>query len=170
MDETPQQRTGTEAPLAEHLAELEHILTRMEGVVRSVRTEAIVAFSGPSAVPASVAIQQTVTDESLAARARRTLSRRRWRDRCLAAPELLGEPTWDILLELFIKHVEDDQISVSSAAYASYVPLTTALRYITQLEARGWVVKAECTHDKRRSYLQLTPHGLSLMRNALAER
>ncbi len=170
MDETPDQRVDTEAPLAEHLAELEHILTRMEGVVRTVRTEAIIAFSGPSAVPAKAVLQQPITDERLAARARRTLARRRWRDRCLGAPELLGEPTWDILLELFIKHVEDNQISVSSAAYASYVPLTTALRYIAQLEAKGWVAKAECPHDRRRSYLQLTPHGLSLMRNALAER
>jgi hypothetical protein len=42
----------------------------------------------------------------------------------------LGEPVWDLLLDLFVSHVRCRQISITSACIATNAPPTTALRYI----------------------------------------
>jgi predicted transcriptional regulator len=169
MDNSSGQDANPAAQFSHHLSALRDIVDQIERVALAVARRDGLNSGEHSAESAEPVLRRQTTDHELAIRARQTLARRRWRDRCFGAPEMLGEPTWDMLLDLFIKQIEASDVSVSSAAYASYVPLTTALRYIVQLEARGWVVKVECTNDKRRNYLQLTPQGLSLMRTALSD-
>ncbi|RYF02437.1 MAG: MarR family transcriptional regulator, partial [Oxalobacteraceae bacterium] len=95
---------------------------------------------------------------------------RRRRDLELGEPrELFGEPSWDILLDLFIARGRARPVSVSSACIASSTPQSTALRYVGVLEKVGLVQRAKDPRDARRQYLELTDIGLSKMTAYLAE-
>lgn len=74
-----------------------------------------------------------------------------------------GEAAWNILLDLAAAYIEGKRISVTSACIASGVPTTTALRWISVLEADG-IVEKECDYsDKRRTFLRVSEKGLNLM-------
>lgn len=70
--------------------------------------------------------------------------------------ELFGEPAWDMLLDLFIAHHEGKRISVSSACIASGGSATTALRWLSRLEALGLIVRVGDSADRRRIFIELT--------------
>lgn len=78
--------------------------------------------------------------------------------------DLLGEPAWDILLDLYVAQVERREINVTSASLASQVPSTTGLRWIVILESRGYIERCSSGHDARVTYLRLTDQGMSQMR------
>ena len=44
--------------------------------------------------------------------------------------DLLGEPAWDILLDLFIARIGETGVSTTSACIASRVPTTTVARQL----------------------------------------
>lgn len=69
---------------------------------------------------------------------------------------LLGEPAWDMLLDLFHCREAGRTVSVSSLCIASCVPGTTALRYIAWLEEEDLIVRFKDQHDGRRMFLELT--------------
>lgn len=71
--------------------------------------------------------------------------------------DLLHEPAWDILLDLFIAADAGRLISISSACIASAVPASTALRTISALEARGLILVDPDPADGRRKFLRLSP-------------
>ena len=74
--------------------------------------------------------------------------------------DLLGEPAWDILLDLFIQGVRNKRISVSSACKASACPDTTALRWLASLEAKT-LVERECSDlDRRVQFVRLSEAGM----------
>jgi hypothetical protein len=79
--------------------------------------------------------------------------------------DLFGEPAWDLMLDLFIQHVERQKTSSTSAAIAARVPPTTALRYLTILVRKGLVVRHTSDHDLRLQYVELSENGY---RNMLA--
>ena len=80
---------------------------------------------------------------------------------------LVGEPTWDILLDLFIAHEGGQAISISSACLASCGSPTTGLRHINALCDRGLTARSADPSDRRRVFLGLTPAGLALMKACL---
>jgi len=77
--------------------------------------------------------------------------------------DIFGEPSWDILLDLFGSECRGRQISVTSACIASAVPSTTALRWISILVDAGFVARRCDPGDRRRAYVELTPMGRALM-------
>ena len=81
---------------------------------------------------------------------------RRSRDNIFQEPEMFGEPAWDILLDLYISEREDRSVSITSACFAACVPPTTALRWISVLEAKGYVERTPDCLDARRHYVSLT--------------
>ena len=83
--------------------------------------------------------------------------------------ELLGEPGWDLLLDLFIQHSRGHLISTTSACIASGVPPTTALRWISVLEARGLVARTKAHGDHRVNNIALTGLGADMVREYLAD-
>lgn len=87
--------------------------------------------------------------------ARRAYADRRRRDHLFDA-DLFGEPAWDLLLDLFVATREGRPVSVTSACIAANVPTTTALRWISALEAKGLVVRENDPRDARRALLRLT--------------
>ena len=97
----------------------------------------------------------------------RNLYRERASRREVIDAGLLGEPAWDILLDLFASEMEGRAISVSSACIASGVPATTALRYLGKLESRGLAARVAAEGDRRRWNICLTPDGRAGMQAAL---
>lgn len=98
--------------------------------------------------------------------ARETYAMRRRRHKALPA-DLFGEPTWDILLDLYIAAREDRRVPTTSACIGAHVPPTTALRWLRILEARGLVEREDDGRDGRRTFVRLTWRGMDAMDQTL---
>lgn len=76
-------------------------------------------------------------------------------------PRLLGlqfdDPSWNILLELFIAQEEHDTVWIGNVCLASGAPPTTALRYLRMLEQKGAVLRQPDKSDARRTVVRLAP-------------
>lgn len=107
-------------------------------------------------------------DRVLANVARLALKLRAGRARWLPAA-ILGEPAWDMLLDLFVSHVDGFPVPTTSLSVAAGVPPTTGLRWIAQLEAAGIVTRAQSPEDRRVNEVRLTDEGLGIMRACLGE-
>jgi DNA-binding MarR family transcriptional regulator len=94
--------------------------------------------------------------------ARLIYNKRRKRSRWFAEVDF-GEPAWDILLDLYASEAEGKTVNVSSACIAAAVPPTTALRWLTSLEAEGWVQRTPNPDDRRTSTLRLTKKASEAM-------
>lgn len=98
----------------------------------------------------------------------RLYKERRARDAHLpVAKGFLGEPVWDMLLDLFIAGEEGRLVSVSSASIGACTPSTTGLRRIAQLIAKGLVRRTSDPFDGRRGMLGLTEDARAAMRGYL---
>ncbi|WP_164157092.1 MarR family winged helix-turn-helix transcriptional regulator [Sandarakinorhabdus rubra] len=75
----------------------------------------------------------------------------------------LGEPAWDILLDLAVAHYWRRETSVTSLCIAADVPSTTALRWINSMTREGLIVRRPCVRDGRRSFLAIAPAGYQAM-------
>jgi DNA-binding transcriptional ArsR family regulator len=115
-------------------------------------------------------LPQAAVDADSAARRQRlalTLARecyagRRRRARYLSG-DLFGEPTWDILLDLYVAAREGRRVPTTSACIGAHVPPTTALRWLRILETRGLVEREEDGRDGRRTFVKLTGRGEAVM-------
>ena len=92
---------------------------------------------------------------SLSAFARR---HREMRDKAKAILPLasIGDPSLDILLDVFIAGEERWNLSVSAASIVGGTPATTGLRHITALERAGMIERSVDPFDKRRDHLHLS--------------
>lgn len=95
--------------------------------------------------------------------AREAYSTRRRRSSIFQNSELFGEPAWDILLDLYIAHVENKPVSVSSACIGSAAPPTTGLRWLGVLADHELVLREHDPEDQRRVLVRLTERGLNAM-------
>jgi DNA-binding MarR family transcriptional regulator len=98
--------------------------------------------------------QQPVTTYSQFARL--LLRERRDRDLVLLA-DMLGDPAWDMVLDLFAAGEDGKRIPVSSVCLAAGVPPSTALRWLTILVEKQLIARADDMRDKRRVNVSLTP-------------
>lgn len=87
--------------------------------------------------------------------ARALYDARRRRDRFMD-PAFLGEPSWDILLDLYASKGEGRLVSVGSACIAADAASTTALRHLHLLCDRGAVTRRPSPSDSRRVYVALS--------------
>ncbi len=110
-----------------------------------------------------------VTEERrLAELAHKIYAMRRRRNRWVHA-ELLGEPAWDIMLDLYKHTVARRVITVTSACVAAAVPPTTALRWISSLVEEGLVERIPLESDRRTVELRLTAKGFAAMKACLVD-
>lgn len=93
--------------------------------------------------------------DTLFALAHELLCERQARSRHLTQLDL-GEPEWDMALDLYISALGGKSISVSSACLASGVPATTALRHLANMGTNGLVERVKAEHDGRLIYVRLT--------------
>jgi hypothetical protein len=74
-------------------------------------------------------------------------------------PPILGEPAWNMLLDLFVQHNAGTGVSVTSATIASGAPQATALRYVALMQREGLIERCSSKIDRRVCYLRLTQEG-----------
>lgn len=94
--------------------------------------------------------------------ARTIYDRRRMRSRILPRA-LLGEPAWDMLLDLAAARGEGKQVSVTSLCIASGVPPTTALRWIGLLTEADLLCRSQDGGDRRRVFIGLTDKAVTAL-------
>lgn len=75
------------------------------------------------------------------------------------SPELSSDPCLDLLLHLSDVEREGKTLSISAACTASGVPMTTALRRISDLLGRGLIERHGSESNRRSSFLTLTNGG-----------
>lgn len=83
--------------------------------------------------------------------------------------DIFGEPSWDMLLDLYAASADGRDIGVNSLCLASNVPVTTALRWVGILEDRGLVERHRAAHDARLHYVRLSKAAFRDMRKYLIE-
>lgn len=103
---------------------------------------------------------------NLALRAKTILKFRRDRAKSIPA-DVMGEPGWDILLELFCQFAGGAAASTKSLALISGVPQTTALRCLERLEVDGLIERHPSTTDRRVTLYELTKEGVIAVGTAL---
>lgn len=77
--------------------------------------------------------------------------------------KLLGEPAWDLLLDLYVAACRGHAVSVSNACLAADAPASTALRWLQHLQVEGLVERLPDKTDARRHYVRLTEAGVARM-------
>lgn len=80
-----------------------------------------------------------------------------------------GEPVWDVILDLFVAEREGRSVSITSACVAASVPLTTALRWVQQLEEMKAVLREPDPTDRRRAYIRLSRSTAAAMEGYIRE-
>lgn len=82
-------------------------------------------------------------------------------------PAVLAGPSWEILLDIAEATLRGESVPASSAAAATHIPLSTALRHVNNLVDAGLVRRWIDPTDKRRSLLELEPHAVAAMQRYL---
>jgi DNA-binding MarR family transcriptional regulator len=106
--------------------------------------------------------------QQLASMARLLLKIRRKRETQIPGI-LFGEPSWDILLDLYVRQAEGRSVGISSLCVAAAVPTTTALRWIKAMVTSGQLVRQSDPTDRRRTYVRLSHPVQSMLENCLAD-
>jgi hypothetical protein len=86
------------------------------------------------------------------------LGQRRERDKYFT-PCIFGEPAWDMLLYLYSAWIDKRRVNISKLTEAAHVPGTTALRWISILESKGYVARMGDPADRRSVHVALTEKG-----------
>jgi len=131
------------------------------GRSRASRSAAAPISEGLAGVQLPVA-SSSPEKEALISTARKIVAMRGRRDRHFRG-ELFAEPAWDMMLDLFIAHLEGRRIYVTSLCIASNVPNTTALRYIQDMVRHGEIVSCSDAKDGRRRWLSLSESAVVAM-------
>jgi DNA-binding MarR family transcriptional regulator len=108
-----------------------------------------------------------LSDDKLAAIATSFYRSRQLRS-ALFQSELLGEPAWDMLLDLFIHKVQGRRVPTTSLCLAANTPVATGLRWIAALEREKLVHRSTSAADGRSKLIEMTPNGFQLMRRFIA--
>jgi len=76
---------------------------------------------------------------------------------------LQADPVWDILLDLYAAHLDDKDVSVSSACMAAAVPPTTALRWLKLMARHRLIERVADLRDGRRVFVRLTGDAIDIV-------
>ena len=79
------------------------------------------------------------------------------------APEMFGEPAWDLLLALYIAAGDQYRLKVTAACVESNVPESTALRWLSSLAEGGLIRYDSNPTDARSRYVALSGAGIAMM-------
>lgn len=79
----------------------------------------------------------------------------------------LGEPSWDMLLTLYVAGARGQDVLVSELYSASRAPTSTALRHLKRLRDKNYVELEMHGSDARKRLVRLSPTGLARMERLL---
>jgi len=82
--------------------------------------------------------------------------------------EIFHEPSWDMLLMLYIARVDDRVLYVKTLVLAADAPITTSQRWIDHLAKLKLVVRTEDPADRRRIHVMLSDAGCAAMEKYLS--
>ncbi len=115
---------------------------------------------------AAAAPRQTslVSRVELAAKsAHRAIKERQCRIRLIGHQDIHGDPAWDILLNLFVRQVEERFLTPEAVAANCFAPESTASRWLKVLEHKGLVRRIPDRADRKRQVVGLTSAGFEEM-------
>jgi DNA repair protein RadC len=101
--------------------------------------------------------------------ARTTMRRRILRRQLLGAPDLFGEPAWDMMLDLFIHQSVGELVPMSSLGVVADMPHSSALKLIQRLCNAGLLVRVPDARDGRRNFVKIDPDVAHRLRAYFAE-
>ena len=88
--------------------------------------------------------------------AKALLTGRRRRAACFTGVRFC-DPSWDMILELYVATREHRNLAISQLCSLSGGSTTTALRHIEHLEALGYISRDEDPDDRRRANVTMLP-------------
>ncbi len=83
--------------------------------------------------------------------------RRLLRQQLIGAPELFGDPAWEMLVDLFIHDCRGKELSITSLCVAVHIPMSTGLRLVQKLCDAGILRRIPDHIDGRRTIIKLEP-------------
>ena len=110
--------------------------------------------------------RRSPTRRELCRLAARIYDARRERERIFDS-QFFGEPAWDMLLALYCLPARGEIMTVTSLAFASGVPQTTAYRWQTALQVQGLIERGPSEVDLRKQFMRLTTEGRTLLESYL---
>lgn len=149
------------------LRKLQDIAQQIDAFAHQWAQEVYLLQDASKQVPVPNGLPNDLSDSELAQIASMIYKGRRYRERHLSA-EILGEPAWDILLDLFIAKLRRRDVRMTSAMQAGAVPATTGSRWVHVLERQGMVERFADGSDRRAVNVRLTEAGFAAMRACLA--
>lgn len=69
------------------------------------------------------------------------------------------EASWEILLDLYVSEMRGERTSLTAVGGSAGVPMSSALRRIHELEAKGMILRTADEKDRRRAAIHLTDRG-----------
>ncbi|HKU93993.1 MAG TPA: DNA-binding response regulator [Vineibacter sp.] len=114
-------------------------------------------IAAPRRAPTQPTAQSTPLDRP--GRIRAMLRERKMRTRVFDTSTLI-DPSWDMLLDLMLAHIENRQTYLFSLCAASGLPVTNTKRRLEQLVAAGLVRREDDPTDRRRVLVSLTDSGI----------
>lgn len=106
----------------------------------------------------------TSREAALLKEAKRRIFERQRRDSAFANNRLFYAPDWDIMLGLFVAHLEGDELTIADACSLSIsVKTQTALRFLRALEQEGLVENFGPNEEATNAAVHLTPKAFELM-------
>ncbi|WP_288987381.1 JAB domain-containing protein [uncultured Sphingopyxis sp.] len=91
------------------------------------------------------------------ANAKAAMRRRLLRQQLIGAPELFGDPAWEMLIDLFVHECERKRLSISALCVTSSIPMSSALRLAQRLCDAGITRRVPDPIDGRRTFIRLDP-------------
>lgn len=91
--------------------------------------------------------------------AQKALRDRQVRSDFVGNAEMFGEPAWDILLDLFIRQAQDENVSIKAACLSPATRASTLLRWLNVLVDNGLLVCENDPSDQKQRLIRLTAAG-----------
>jgi DNA repair protein RadC len=137
---------------------LDHIIVTAAYAHHLINREAAAAsISGPPFTLRSPDRSPPDDEDVALANARATMRRRMLRQQLLGAPELFGDPAWEMLVDLFIHECERKPLSVTSLCVTPSIPMSSALRLCQKLCDANIIRRVPDAFDGRRTFIRLNP-------------
>lgn len=140
---------------------LERIGTMLDQMVELVR-EAVSAqpiLYPPEVVDAQIA-ELGLVEAMIRTRRRRTKQ---------FPSDWFSDPAWDILLFLYMSHLEGTGVTVGDVGHGTGNRPTTAIRWLDIIEAAGLLERRRCSKDSRRVFVFLNEAGTAAMTQYFAD-
>lgn len=78
--------------------------------------------------------------------------------------DMFFDPAWDIILFLMRAKLRNEQMTITRLCQDTPIPYTTVLRWVSDLERRGYILKSNDPLDGRRIFLALSPKAVASLK------